>query len=145
MRTFARLVLPLSGLALVAAAGPVAADPVNAPEATHVPLTCDNGHTYDAVVNGDGDFSPAHDLNSNKMLVPTSFGEFTGTITDSEGNVLDSFTDPPSSKGQSGKKHRKTATSCTFTFGETFEDPELGTLTFSGAGSVTGFVTPARG
>ena len=38
---------------------------------TRVPITCDNGHTYDAVVNGNGQFSPAHDVNSRAVLVPT--------------------------------------------------------------------------
>ncbi len=144
MHRTARLVMPVAVLAVVAATAPAGADPVNAPEATRVPITCDNGHTYDAVVNGNGDFTPAHDVNSNAILVPLSFGEFNGTVTDADGNVVDSFTDPASAKGKASKKQRKTQTTCSYTFGETFEDPELGTLTFSGTGTVVGFVTPSR-
>jgi hypothetical protein len=143
MKQSVRLVLPLAGLALVAAAAPAGADPVNAPNATRVPISCDNGNTYDAVVNGEGDFAPAHDTNSTKVLVPLSFGEFTGTITDANGGVVDSFTDPAMTKGKASKKQRRTQTSCTYTFSGTFEDPDLGTLTFAGTGDVTGFVTPA--
>ena len=145
MHRTARLAMPVVALALVAAGAPAGADPVNAPDVTPVPITCDNGHTYDAAVNGNGDFTPAHDVNSTKILVPLMFGEFTGTVTDSEGNVLESFTDPALTKGKANKKQRRTQTTCTYTFEATFDDPDLGTLTFSGTGSVVGFVTPARG
>jgi hypothetical protein len=36
-----------------------------------------------------------HDLASTTILVPTSFGEFHGSVTDSDGNVIDEFVDPP--------------------------------------------------
>jgi hypothetical protein len=57
---------------------------------------------------------------------------------------IDQFTDPPMVKGNSGNLARATTTSCTFTFTDSFEDPDLGLLTFTGDGSVTGFVTPVR-
>ena len=85
-----------------------------------------------------------HDLASTTILVPTSFGEFHGTVTDSDGNVIDEFVDPPMTKGSSGNQARATTTSCTVTIAEIFDDPVLGTLTFTGEGSVTGFVTPVR-
>lgn len=64
-------------------------------------------------------------------------------MTDAEGNVIDEFTEFGETKGSS-EKARRTSVSCTFEFHDTFEDPELGLLTFDGAGSVSGFSTPAR-
>jgi hypothetical protein len=76
--------------------------------------------------------------------VPTAFGEFHGTVTDSDGNVIDEFVDPPMTKGNSGNHALATTASCTYSVSDSFEDPELGLLTFAGEGSVTGFVTPVR-
>jgi hypothetical protein len=116
------------------------ADPKGAP----VPVVCDNGKTYQVTVNGNGAFTPAHDLASTTILVPTAFGEFHGTVTDSSGNVIDEFTDPPMTKGSSDSQQRATTTACTYVVTDTFQDPDLGTLTFTGMGTVTGFVTPVR-
>ena len=124
------------GAAVAAPAGAVS------PQGT-VPLVCDNGHTYDAVVNGNGDFTPARDANGTSVLVPLSFGEFSGTVTDSSGAVVDSFTEPGVSKGSAGK-NAKTTISCTFTFHDTFSDGS-GTFTFDGTGSVVGYLTPRGG
>jgi hypothetical protein len=132
------VLLSTAALALTGAA-PAGADPAHG---FPVPLDCDNGVTYAAVVSGNGEFTPAHDTASNTILVPTSFGEFSGTVTDSSGTVIDSFTDPAVSKGASNRA-RATSVTCTFSFTETFEDPELGLLTFNGSGSVSGFSTPA--
>jgi len=120
-------------------AGAAAADP----SGEVVPVVCDNGSTYLVAVNGNGDFTPGHDVASTTILVPTAFGEFHGTVTDSDGNVIDEFVDPAMAKGSSSKQ-RATTTSCTFTFTDSFEDPDLGMLTFTGTGSVTGFVTPVH-
>ena len=139
MHPMIRRVLPLAVLALAAVGQPASADP----KGDVVTIACDNGNTYSAVVKGNGDWTPAHDLASNTILVPTAFGESTFTITDSEGNVIDSETDPGSTKGHANKP-RKTSTDCTFSFGGTEEDPDLGTLTFSATGTVSGFTTPAR-
>jgi hypothetical protein len=107
------------------------------------PLVCDNGQTYSVVTSGNGDFTPAHDVESTKMLIPVEFGEFHFTVRDSTGAVIDEETEPPATKGQSSKSGR-TTTTCTFSFDEFFEDPDLGTLHVEGGGSVTVFVTPAR-
>src|SRR5512132_949536 len=80
-----------------AAAGVAAADPVNAPNSTPVTIHCGN-LTFDAVVNGNGSFAPAHDLNSTSMLIPVAFGGDSGVFTD-PGGTPHPFTDPPSSKG----------------------------------------------
>ena len=131
-----------AGLGLAAAlsiAAPSSADP----KGETIPVTCDNGTTYWVAVNGNGAFTPGHDVNSTTMLIPTSFGEFHGVITDSTGAVIDEFTDPAMTKGNSTKQ-RGTSLSCTFTIVEQFDDPDLGTLTFTGSGSVEGFLTPAH-
>jgi hypothetical protein len=141
--TVNRLLRPaLVGLATAAAIliGPNVANAD--PKGEVVPLVCDNGLAIDVAVSGNGLWTPGHDTDSTAMLIPVSFGEFTGTITDEEGNVVETFTDPPATRGQSTKAPRDYIT-CTFTFSDTFEDPELGLLTFEGSGSVTGFVTPA--
>ena len=103
-----------------------------------------NGVTYQVTVNGNGAFTPAHDIASTSILVPTAFGETHGVITDSNGNVIDQFTDPPVVKGNSGNQARATMASCTFTITDSFEDPQLGVLTVTVEGSVGGFVTPVR-
>ena len=128
-----------AGLALGVAAAPAGAGPVK----ETVPLVCDNGRTYTAVLNGNGEFTPARDVDSNSVFVPLSFGEFSFTITDSQGNVLDSDTEPGVAKGQSGKNAKNTIT-CTFSFTGT-EVVEGETLTFTGGGSVTGYITPRGG
>ncbi|MFI7060646.1 hypothetical protein ACIBL3_06665 [Kribbella sp. NPDC050124] len=123
-------------------AGIANADPIGSSRTLLVELHCDNGSTYDVVVAGNGLFTPAHDLASSSILVPTSFGEFHGVITDAEGNVVEEFTDPAVFKG-SATKDRATSVTCTFEVEQTFEIPELGVVTLTGDGSVTGFVTPA--
>ncbi|HEV2070290.1 MAG TPA: hypothetical protein VGR26_10890, partial [Acidimicrobiales bacterium] len=81
-------------------AAPVAADPVNSPNSDIVPLTCDNGQTYDVVVSGGGDFTPGHIVGSNAIFVPVAFGEITGTALPSGTTA---FEEPGSTKGKSGK------------------------------------------
>jgi len=121
-------------------AAPASADP----KGPLFQVSCENGVTYWITANGNGAFTPGHDSNSNSILIPTSFTTFHGEITDSTGTVIDSFDDPPAVKGMSGKNVRRTTTSCTFVFVEHFTDPELGELTFTGTGGVTGFITPLR-
>lgn len=121
--------------ASICVAAPASADP----KGDTVALTCE-GTTYMVVVNGNGMFTPAHDTGSNTTFIPVSFGEFTGTITDEDGEIIDSITDPPFTKG-AGKN---ADLDCSYTFTGTFQDPELGLLTFTGTGTVSGFATPRR-
>ena len=144
-RTIVRLAVVLafgagSALGVASSAG---ADPGGSPRSFQVPLVCDNGTTYQLILNGNGQFAPGHDSASNSIIVPTAFGPFHGVVTDADGNVLDEFTDPAVSKGNS-TKDRGTSTECTFEIDDTFTDPELGVLHFHGEGSATVFVTPAR-
>ena len=74
-----------------AAAGAAAADPANAPRSAPVTITCGNT-TYQAVVNGNGVWSPAHDLNSNSILIPVAFGVETDVFTDPAGVMTTTFT-----------------------------------------------------
>lgn len=119
--------------ASICLAAPASADPTGEAFA----LTCE-GTTYAVVVKGNGLFTPAHDADSNTNFMPVFFGEFHGTVTDGTGEVIDSFTDPPVTKG-TGKN---ADLDCTYTFAGTFEDPELGILTVEGTGTVSGFTTP---
>ena len=123
-----------AGALLCAAAAPAAADP----KGEQFDLVCDNGQTYSVVTSGNGDFTPAHDSESTTTFVPLSFGEFTGTVRDAQGNVVDTITEPGVSKGQSGKNATGTL-SCTFSFTGT-EDG----LTFEAHGSVVGYATPRK-
>ncbi|HUR19018.1 MAG TPA: hypothetical protein VMZ51_08830 [Acidimicrobiales bacterium] len=110
------------------------------------PVTCDNGHSYVAVSNGNGLFTPAHDTASNATFVPVSFGAFTATVTDADGNVVASFTDPGESKGQSAKGV-KDPVNCTFSFTEVSDgsDPDFPAgYTFTGSGSAVVRITPSR-
>lgn len=140
-----------SPLAVAAAAGALAtlglassatADPGDA--SNPIVLVCDNGNTYTTTVAGNGAFTPAHDLGSTSILVPTAFGEFHGVVTDSSGAVLGEFTEPPTTKGKATKA-RATSTTCSFEISETGFDEEFGqVVTFTADGTVTGFISPVR-
>lgn len=132
------------GLGVAAAAalsigsvGAAHADPVNAKSSFPITITCDNGSTYNAVANGSGAWTPAHDLGSTSILVPVAFGTQTFTVFDPQGNIVDQETVPPSAKGAIG--HNKHATtSCDFSGTQTAPDGFRLTI----QGSVVGFVTP---
>lgn len=136
----ASTLLAASAGGLLATAQSAQADPTNAKNSLVLTVVCDNGHSYQAVTNGNGHFTPAHDLASTATLVPLSFGEQTFTVTDQNGMVVDQQTLPPSAKGNSADApNRATQTMCTFSGSQT----SPGGFTFSIDGSVLGFVTPA--
>ena len=120
--------------------GTAAADP-NGPVTE---LTCE-GTTYETVVAGNGNWTPAHDSDSNVMFIPTWFGDFHGTVLDAEGNVVDDFVEEGDSpKGQSAKT-KGDILECTFSFVEVSDgsDPEFPEgYSFIGEGDVQGFATP---
>jgi len=117
--------------------GAAAADPVNAKNAFRTQLNCDNGQTYDIVVNGNGAYTPAHIVGSTSVLVPFAFGEFTGMATFPDGTT-ETFTEPATSKKAASRQ--RGLVNCSFSFTGT-EDG----VTFSATGSVLVKVTPARG
>jgi hypothetical protein len=139
LRSATVLTLGTLGIAAaVAVAAPATADP----KGELVTITCDNGHTYSAVVAGNGEFTPAHDTASTAMLIPTSFGRTDFVVVqDSTGTVVDSGFEPPVFKG-SARPPVGTSTSCTFT--AAFHDvaPDVGAVTVTVRGTVSGFVTP---
>jgi hypothetical protein len=116
---------------------PAHADPVNAKNAFPIQISCDNGQSYVAVANGNGNFTPAHDLSSTAILVPIAFGPITFTVTAPDGTILDQETDPATAKPGASMHNKHAATNCDFAGSATAPD---GT-TFSIEGSVTGFVT----
>ena len=137
-----RSILAVAGLAVATSlvgAGTASADPGGLP----IYLTCDNGASYQTTYFG-GPWSPGPDLTSTTVIVPTAYGELTQTVYDAYGNIIEIDVFPAMTKGNSGDHERATTTSCTLFDTGTFEDPDLGTLTFTIEGTTTGFVTPVR-
>lgn len=142
MRHRITAVVLTAGVAALLAPGSATADPKGDP----FPIACDNGHTYALTGNGNGNFTPAHDADSTSTLVPVSFGPFTGTIRDAQGNVVETFTEPAASKGQSAKG-LKDEVNCTFSFQDVSDgsDPDYPAgYTFTGSGSAVVRITPSR-
>lgn len=116
---------------------PAHADPANAKNAFPIQVSCDNGVDYAAVANGNGAFSPAHDLASTATLIPIAFSNQSFVITDPDGNVVDSGPVPDSMK-RGASAHNKNATvHCSYS--GTQMAPDGSTFTISG--DVLGFVT----
>lgn len=139
MKVFRRCAVVAAGIgALVATSVPTAGSAIAAPQdAFEVTLDCDNGESYDVVVTGNGEFTPARDQNSTLVLIPVAFGDFTGTLFDDEGNEVDSFTEEGTTAKGSGKQKRDAV--CTFEFTEVSDgsDPEFPEdFVFVGSGSV---------
>jgi secreted PhoX family phosphatase len=122
----------------VSTIAPAQADPSGAKNALPLQISCDNGQSYDAVANGNGAWTPAHDLNSSSILVPVSFGTVTVTIRDPQGNIVDQETQPPSAKPGASANNRHATTNCEFVGTATAPDGS----TFTIEGTVVGFVTP---
>jgi hypothetical protein len=130
--------LVLAMVAAGAAAGVAAADPANAPKSSPITITCGNT-VYHAVVNGNGAWTPAHDLNSNSILIPVAFGVETDVFTAPNGTVTTS-TKAPRAKGSSAPNGAPLL-SCSYHLGFSFPNG----ASFTADGTVTGFVTPANG
>ncbi len=120
------------------AAGVAAADPSNAPRSAPITVICGNT-TYQAVVNGNGAWTPAHDLNSNGILIPVAFGVETDVFTDPTGTVTTS-TSPARAKGSSSPNGAPLL-NCSYHLALSFPDGSSVTVD----GTVTGFITPANG
>jgi len=122
--------LALAGSAIVG--GPAMADPKGTGVQT---LTC-GGTTYDITVNGNGQWTPAHDSNSSKVFIPVGFANFTGAAYDVDGNLIAEFTDPSVVFKTGVRNGQGTPLACTFEGSEgPVYDEEFGqivTFTFSG-------------
>ena len=139
--------LPVATVLATAAAAAVvpltAAGAAAAPAGDLIELVC-GGATYTVLVNGNGEFTPARDTGSTKVFVPTSFHDNSYVITDASGAVVDQGTDDSVALKGSSQRSRATSMTCSYSVSEVFEDPELGELTGTFSGMVTGFSTPAR-
>jgi hypothetical protein len=108
-----------------------AADPGNAKNSSTISAVC-SGHTIMVVVNGNGEFSPAHVIGSTSMFIPTAFN-ITFTFTPTGGSPM------PETDTSSKAAPIASTTTCTIPLQPIFSGPE-GTLTIQG--TVTGFFTP---
>src|SRR5437016_14303348 len=91
--------LVLATVVAGALAAVAAADPVHAQKSAPITITC-GSTVYHAVVNGNGKWGPAHDLNSNSTLIPVSFGVETDVFTAANG-TKQTTTQPARAKGSS--------------------------------------------
>jgi hypothetical protein len=141
-----------AGVAVVGVGSAAWAAPTNAKNSIPVMALCTNDQTYSLVVNGGGNgansnsgqtFNAAHfTVTSNSVFVPTSFGESTFSEY-INGQLVQTFTQPPAAKGNGNVTGPANATSlnCTYSFSQSQTDPTTGDVfTFMGSGSVVGFV-----
>lgn len=124
-------VLLASGALAAALIAPTAgADPTNAKNALQLQAVC-GAQTVTVVVNGEGEFTPAHLIGSTSVFVPTSFN-ITFTFTPTGGPTM-TETDTAAKAAPI-----KNTITCTIPL-QSFPSPE-GTFTIQG--TVTGFLTP---
>ena len=125
------LVLVACGaIAVMAIASTAGADPTNAKNAQQLQAVCGT-QTLTVVVNGNGEFTPAHVIGSTSMFIPTAFNvTFTFTPT---GGSTETETDTSAKAAQV-----KDTITCEIPF-QRFTSP-FGTFTIEGR--VTGFFTP---
>jgi hypothetical protein len=126
--------IALFAIVLAVLAQSAAADPLNAKNSSILTADCGAAQVM-VVVNGNGEFTPAHVIGSTAVFIPTAFNlTFSFTPT---GGETQSETDT------SAKAHQPSnAVTCELPAAlNTFTSPE-GTFTISG--TVTGFFTPAR-
>ena len=122
--------LVVSAVAMSALAGAASADPANARNSLVLPANCE-GRTVTVAVNGNGEFTPAHVVDSTAVFIPQAFDltfEFTPT-----GGTTQSETDTSAKHNAHGR-----LVTCNIDF--TQANP-FGTMHL--VGSVTGFFTPA--
>jgi hypothetical protein len=123
-------VLGAAVLVLAVFAPTASADPLNARNSLAFPADC-GGQTVQVVVNGNGEFTPAHVLGSTAVFVPQAFDttfEFTPT-----GGTTETETDTSSKPNVHGD-----LVTCSFDVTQSFP---FGTLHLFG--TATGFITPA--
>jgi hypothetical protein len=118
-------------LGLAASAG---ADPVNARDALLLTQDC-GGTMFDAVVNGRGEFTPAHELGGTRVFVPLQFLAFSGVFTDAQGNTYPESRGALPPKGSANPEGHPILT-CAYTIDLSFPDGS----TFVGNGGVVGFI-----
>ncbi len=134
MRSTRLVIAIVSSLLLVAlTGGVVSAAPTQAKSASTFLLDCANGQTYTIVVNGNGDFTPGHIVDSDgRNVIPVAF-DITATI-----NGTVAFHDFSVKPGQK-KGLRGDVISCSFS--GSFTDPGTGDV-YEVFGIVDVFVAP---
>jgi hypothetical protein len=111
---------------------PVAtADPSHAKNSAQISAMC-SGHSIMVVVNGNGEFTPAHVVGSTSVFIPTAFNT-TFTFTPTGGSPM-----PETDTSSKAAPIAPTIT-CTIPLQTLFSGPE-GMATIQG--TVTGFFTP---
>jgi hypothetical protein len=111
-------------------AGTASADPL---KGLPVTLDCGSG-PISAVVNGNGEFTPAHDVDSTGVFVPLQFGPETDVFTDAEGTTTTTRNPARPPKGSANPPGRAIL-DCTYHVDIT--GPDGGHLVVDG--EVTGF------
>ena len=124
--------LTLGILMMAALVQGAAADPINAKNSFTFPATCDDGQSVQVVVNGNGEFSPAHVVGSTAVFIPQAF-DVTFEFTPPGG--------PTQSETDTSSKHNVHGDLVTCSFDVTQTFPEGGTIHLFG--SATGFFAPA--
>jgi hypothetical protein len=120
--------LVLGILMMAALVQGAAADPINAKNALTFTAAC-NGQPVEFVVNGAGNFTPAHVVGSTTVFVPEVF-DLTFTLTPPGGPTeTEAFTP--------AKGNPKGDVTCDINISET--SPEG---TFTAVGTISGFFTP---
>jgi hypothetical protein len=127
-----RFLMAVACLAFAGVMVPAAtADPSHAKNATQIHASC-GGQPVAVVVNGNGEFTPAHVVGSTSVFIPTSFN-LTFTFTPTGGVPM------PETDTSAKAAPIKTTVTCTIPLQTLFSGPE-GTGTIQG--TVTGFFTP---
>jgi hypothetical protein len=127
-----RITLVVLAVALFAAlAQSAAADPVKAKDAGFFTAVCGSTQVS-VVVNGNGDFTPAHDLNSTAVFVPTLI-DLTFVFTPTGGSAQ---TDHIVASKPNTPKNGKIVTCSIPAALNTFHGPDG---TFVASGTVSGF------
>jgi ABC-type glycerol-3-phosphate transport system substrate-binding protein len=127
---YAALAAVVVGFAVLASTA--SADPTGAKNSLTFPASCDNGQTIEVVVNGNGEWTPAHVVGSTAVFVPRAFDttfEFTPV-----GGPTETMTDTSAKANQHGD-----LVTCSFDVTQVI--PDVGTFHFFG--SATGVFTSA--
>jgi hypothetical protein len=127
-----RFLMAVACLAFAGVMVPAAsADPIHAKNATQINANCGTQRVT-VVVNGNGEFSPAHVVGNTSVFIPTAFN-LTFTFTPTGGAPMPE-TDTSAKAGPG-----KNTVTCTIPLQTLFSGPD-GTATIQG--TVTGFFTP---
>lgn len=124
--------------------------PSFAAEKQVLPLDCGADGSFSVTVNGNGEFTPANDTGSTRVVVPISFQDFHFMATAPDGTVLVDETDPSvtaKGKGNPAAHSPRRQVTCTFSESIVLEEADDGfepgtRLDISGA--VTGYLTRAN-